>query len=87
MNALGTPTVAPMEAFVRHYGLTPSETRVLLAILKGETPRSIARANGLALPTIRTHLSRLFDKTATSGQTDLVRLAAGMIPAPPVIRP
>ena len=87
MNALGTPAVAPMEAFVRHYGLTPSETRVLLAILKGETPRSIAKANGLALPTIRTHLSRLFDKTATSGQTDLVRLAAGMIPAPTVMRP
>ncbi len=78
LSGPATQDVAPMEALVHHYGLTPSETRVLLAILRGETPRDIAKANGLALPTIRTHLSRLFDKTGANGQTDLVRLVAGM---------
>jgi DNA-binding CsgD family transcriptional regulator len=81
LSAPAEPGVAPIEAFVQRYGLTPSETRVLLAILRGETPRGIAAANGLALPTIRTHLSRLFDKTATSGQTDLVRLVTSLTAA------
>ena len=78
LSAPSEPGVAPMDAFVRHFGLTPSETRVLLAILRGETPRGIAKAHGLALPTVRTHLSRLYDKTATSGQTALVRLTSSM---------
>lgn len=75
------PGMAPMEAFVQHYRLTPSETRVLLAMLQGQTPRGIAEANGVGMPTIRTHLSRLYEKTGAGGQTDLVRLAASMAPA------
>jgi DNA-binding CsgD family transcriptional regulator/PAS domain-containing protein len=67
----------PLEAFVHHFGLTPSETRVLLGLLDGKTPRDIAAAYGAAMPTIRTHLSRLYDKTGTRGQQDLIRLVAG----------
>lgn len=69
---------APMDHFVKAYALTPSETRVLLALLEGKSPRAIATSQGVSMPTVRTHLHRLFDKTGTSGQTDLVRLAAGV---------
>ena len=34
-----------------------------------------AETLGISPPTARTHLARLFDKTGTSRQTDLVRLA------------
>ena len=81
LSAPGAPRDPPMDAFVRRFRLTPSETRVLLALQRGETPRGIAEANGLALPTIRTHLSRLFDKTGTRGQTELVRLLTSMTAA------
>lgn len=73
-----TPKAAPVEAVVSHYGLTPSETRVLLAMLAGQTPREIAAATGVAMPTVRTHLSRLYGKTGASGQTDLMRLISSI---------
>jgi DNA-binding CsgD family transcriptional regulator len=68
----------PMDSFVRRFGLTPSETRVLLAILEGKSPRAIAAAQGVGMPTVRTHLSRLYDKTGTTGQTDIVRLVSSV---------
>lgn len=76
LSAPSEPKVAPMEAFVRRYGLTPSETRVLLAMLDGQTPRAIAEATGVSLPTVRTHLSHLYAKTDTARQADLVGLFA-----------
>ncbi len=40
----------PVKALVKHYGLTPSETRGLLAMLKGQTPRGVAEANDVPSP-------------------------------------
>lgn len=74
----GAATEAPLKAFVKRFDLTPSETRVLLAIMEGKTPRAIAAAQGVRMPTVRTHLHRLFAKTATTGQPDLVRLVASV---------
>jgi len=72
------PGRPPLDDFVRRYGLTPSETRVLLAIVEGKSPRAIAAAQGVGLPTVRTHLSRLYDKTGTAGQGDVVRLVTSL---------
>ena len=71
-----------MEAFVRRYRLTPSETRVLLAMLGGQTPRQIAETTGVSLPTVRTHLSHLYTKTETTRQADLVGLFARLTTGP-----
>jgi len=68
----------PMDSFVARYGLTPSETRVLLAMLEGKSPRAIAIAQGVSMPTVRTHLSRLYAKTGTDGQAAVVRLATSL---------
>jgi DNA-binding CsgD family transcriptional regulator len=35
-------------------------------------------AQGIGIPTVRTHLHRLYDKTGTSGQADIVRLVASV---------
>jgi DNA-binding CsgD family transcriptional regulator len=72
------PSRPPLDDFVRRYGLTPSETRVLMGIVDGRSPRTIAAAQGVGLPTVRTHLSRLYDKTGTTGQTDIVRLVTSL---------
>jgi DNA-binding CsgD family transcriptional regulator len=53
------------------YELTDSETRVLELFIKGFSPAECARRLGLSLPTIRTHLSRIFEKTSTKGQVEL----------------
>src|SRR4029077_18613313 len=57
--------------------LTPTELRVLLAIVEVGGIPEVASAFGVADTTIRTHVSRLFEKTGTSRQADLVKLVAG----------
>ncbi len=73
--ALASPS--PPEAIARLYNLTPSELRVLLAIVQvGGVPET-AEALGVAEATVKTHLHRLFGKTGAARQADLVRLVAG----------
>jgi DNA-binding CsgD family transcriptional regulator len=65
------------EAIARAYGLTPTELRVLLALVEVGGGPEVAEALGISVTTVRTHLSRLFQKTGVKHQTDLVRLVAG----------
>jgi DNA-binding CsgD family transcriptional regulator len=65
------------EILVEAYRLTPTELRVLFAIFDGGGVREIGEALGIAATTVKTHLSRVFEKTGTSRQADLVRLVAG----------
>ena len=54
--------------------LTPTELRVLLAIVESGGVPQVAAALGIANSTVRTHLGRLFSKTGTGRQADLVKL-------------
>jgi DNA-binding CsgD family transcriptional regulator len=68
---------SPAEVIGRMYKLTPTELRVLSAIVDiGGVPEAAA-ALGVATTTIRTHLARLFEKTGVGRQADLVKLVAG----------
>ncbi|MGL9618645.1 LuxR C-terminal-related transcriptional regulator [Bradyrhizobium sp. U531] len=58
------------------FKLTPTELRVLLAIVEVGGVPEIASAFGVADTTIRTHVSNLFEKTGAARQADLVRLVA-----------
>ena len=73
--AFGAPS--PFEVIGKAFRLTPSELRVLLAIVDVGGVPEVAAALGVASTTIRTHLSRLFEKTGTTRQADLVKLVAG----------
>ena len=72
---LAVPT-AP-HAIGSAFKLTPTELRVLLAIVEVGGIPEVAAAFGVADTTIRTHVSRLFEKTGTARQADLVKLVAG----------
>ena len=67
----------PSEVIGRTYKLTPTELRVLRAIVNGGGVRQVAGNLGVADTTIKTHLGRLFEKTGVSRQADLVKLVAG----------
>jgi len=65
-----------LEVIPKRYGLTPSEVRVLLAIVEIGGVPEVARAMGLSETTVKTHLRHVFEKTGTTRQADLVKLVA-----------
>src|SRR6266566_6314210 len=65
------------EVIGKIFKLTPTELRVLLAIVEVGGVPEVAAALGVADTTVRTHVSRLFDKTGATRQADLVKLVAG----------
>jgi DNA-binding CsgD family transcriptional regulator len=75
LREIGDTAPLPGELFVRRYGITPAECRVLMLLTQGMSPRDTADALGCSEPTVRTHMQRLFTKTGTGGQPDLMRLA------------
>jgi DNA-binding CsgD family transcriptional regulator/PAS domain-containing protein len=64
------------ESLARAYNLTPAELRVALATLRQERVADVAETLGLAEATVKTHLSRIFAKTDTRRQADIVKLVA-----------
>ncbi|UPK33041.1 helix-turn-helix transcriptional regulator [Bradyrhizobium sp. 186] len=71
-------TIPPCsEVIGKAFKLTPTELRVLLAIVELGGVPEVAAALGVADSTIRTHVSRLFEKTGTARQADFVKLVAG----------
>jgi DNA-binding CsgD family transcriptional regulator/PAS domain-containing protein len=70
-----TPTL--VEAVAKQFQLTPAELRVLFAIIEvGGTPQ-VAAALGISQDTVKVHLKRVFAKTGTNRQADLVKLVSG----------
>lgn len=69
-------TSAPPEIIAKLYKLTPSELRVLLAVVQVGGVSETAEALGIGEATVKTHLHRLFGKTGTSRQAELVKLVA-----------
>jgi DNA-binding CsgD family transcriptional regulator len=65
------------ETIAIQYKLTPTELRVLLAIVEVGGVPEVSDALGIAHTTVKTHLGRLFAKTGTGRQADLVKLVAG----------
>ncbi|MDA9485859.1 LuxR family transcriptional regulator [Bradyrhizobium sp. CCBAU 11445] len=65
------------DAIAAAFRLTPSELRVLMAIIESGGVPDIAAKLGVAETTVKTHLGRLFEKTGAGRQADLVKIAAG----------
>jgi DNA-binding CsgD family transcriptional regulator len=73
--ALDLPS--PPEAVASEFKLTPAEVRVLFAIVEIGGVPEVAPVLGISDQTVKTHLHRIYAKTATKRQADLVRLVAG----------
>ena len=57
----------------RLFGLTPMESRVVVAVAAGQTVSGIAVSLGCAESTVKTHLKRVYRKLGIRKQTELVR--------------
>ena len=65
---------APFAALAQLYGLSPAETAVAIEAAKGIGIGAVAEKLGIGANTVKTHLSRVFEKTGTRRQAELVRL-------------
>ncbi len=70
-------SVCPPEIIANSYKLTTAELRVLFTIVEAGGVSETAEALGVAETTVKTHLHRIFVKTGTKRQADLVKIVAG----------
>jgi DNA-binding CsgD family transcriptional regulator len=62
------------------YGLTPAEAAVAALLAGGKSVKEIAETTSVRENTVRIHLKRIFDKTETKRQAELVRLLLSCVP-------
>ena len=55
------------------WGLTPTESRVAVALATGQTAAGVAGELGCAESTVRTHVKRVYRKVGVRKQTELIR--------------
>ena len=71
------PEVRPITVdsiLMRVYGLTPAEARITSLLAQGLSTKDAGEALNISENTVRTHLKRIFSKTQTSRQSDLINL-------------
>ena len=66
---------AGVSALARNYHLTPAEARLVEAVIVGKGLSWAARELGISRSTAHTHLDKVFQKTRTNRQAELVALA------------
>ena len=62
-------------------GLSPRQAQVVKALLRAKGDKQIARDIGISVPTVRTHLDRLFQKLDVEDRMELVVHVFGRIRA------
>jgi DNA-binding CsgD family transcriptional regulator len=68
---------SPPKLIAQTFKLTPTELRIMLAIVEVGGVPEVAAALGIAESTVKTHLGRLYEKTGATRQADLVKIFAG----------
>jgi DNA-binding CsgD family transcriptional regulator len=74
--------VATARQLMDLFSLSAAEARLARALANGDSVEEYARDHDLRLPTVRSQLRAVFEKTGTQRQATLVRLIAGI----PVVR-
>lgn len=75
VSSAAAPKPAPETALAALFDLTPAEARLFAALAAGGTLGETAATLGIGVGTAKTHLLRLFEKTNTNRQAELLRLA------------
>ncbi|MEQ8692745.1 MAG: helix-turn-helix transcriptional regulator [Pseudomonadales bacterium] len=54
------------------YGLSPRQIEVVRLLRKGASNKALSARLGISLPTVKTHISQIFDKVGVRSRTDLL---------------
>jgi DNA-binding NarL/FixJ family response regulator len=69
------PLQLPADALSLLYGLTPAEVRVFELVVEGGSNDDAAKALGVSLSTVKSHMVRVLEKTGARNRVGLVNLA------------
>jgi len=76
---------------VNDLALSPRQTQIIKHLLRGESDKQIARALEISVPTVRTHMGRLFHKFGLNDRVELVLCIFAClresVPRPVEVRP
>ena len=76
----GALAATGLDGFGSAFGLSRAERRLLERLVAGDTLVEAALALGVAITTVKTHLARLFAKTQTARQAELLSLVERLSP-------
>ena len=62
----------PDSRTTRHKNFSPRQSQILLLMAEGFSDKEIARAIGVAYPTVRTHIDRVFRGYGVRNRTEAV---------------
>jgi len=63
---------ATWQALAKQLALSPQQTRIVELILRGHQDKEIAAELSLSVPTVRTYLTRIFDRLGVTDRMGLV---------------
>jgi DNA-binding CsgD family transcriptional regulator len=75
-----------VDFYARSNGLTSAESTVLKRICVGLKPKDVAREQGVAISTVRSHICSIRNKTQTGSIRELLNRVAVLPPITPVIK-
>ena len=75
-----------VQGFARAHGLTPAETRVLVALCQGVPPGEVAVELGVGIATVRSQIGSIRQKTGAESIRSLVHQVAVLPPLMSVLR-
>lgn len=75
-----------VQGFARSHGLTPAETRVLVALCQGTPPADVAAELGVGIATVRSQIGAIRQKTGAESIRALVQQVAVLPPLMGVLR-
>ena len=75
-----------VDFYARTHGLTSAEASVLKAMCAGLKPKEIARHQGVAISTVRSHICSIRIKTQTGSIRDLLGRVAVLPPITPAVK-
>jgi len=70
------PPASGQDILERNFGLSPAQARLTMLLMTGQSVKDIAATLGIVDDSVRQYLKRIYRKTGTHRQTDLVRIAS-----------
>lgn len=74
ITRVGEAATCSVSALAESFGLSRAEGRVLEQLIEAQTPSAAAARLNLSIYTVKSHMRKIFQKTHTARQSDLLRL-------------